>query len=48
MKYTVQITLKHWIEVEAENSEDALYIAEEEMPAFSSSFEEYEAEVLKE
>lgn len=46
-RYEVMITKRHWVEVEAESNEEAFLLAEEQIPTFTSSFEDGEMEIVE-
>lgn len=45
MKYSVKVTLYHWIDVEADNENEAFEIAEDLIPTFTSYLDDREMEV---
>ena len=46
-RYEIMITKRHWVEVTAETEEEAFLIAEDQIPSFSSSFEDGEMEIVE-
>lgn len=45
MKYEVCITLRHWVDVEADDEDKAFQLAYDSLPTFTSDLEDCEADL---